>query len=134
MSAILPSASSGLLPYWLLLTSVAGTYNAIQNYFVLWQSKEVYAGKADEMTFLAGRIFGAWTMLASLIRAMAAYNIHDRSAYYLAIGTYALATFHFTSELLVFGSVKPNRASIGPLIVGWTGLIWTLTQRGHYVI
>lgn len=40
------------------------------------------------------------------------------SVYNLGIGTYALATFHFTTELLVFKSVKPNRASIGPLIVG----------------
>ncbi|KIR67495.1 hypothetical protein I312_102306 [Cryptococcus bacillisporus CA1280] len=130
--SFLPSAAAGILPYWLLLTSVAGTYNAVQNYFVIWQSKEVYAGKADEMTFLAGRIFGAWTLLASLIRGMASYNIYDPLVYNLGIGTYALATFHFTTELLVFKSVKPNRASIGPLIVGWTGLIWMLTQREHY--
>ncbi|WVF70660.1 hypothetical protein IAT40_005453 [Kwoniella sp. CBS 6097] len=115
------------------MTSVAGSYNAIQNYFVIWQSKEVYAGKADEMTHLAGRIFAAWTTLASVIRGMAAYNIHDPIAYNLAIATYALATFHFTAELLVFGGVKLNRASIGPLVIGWTGLIWTLTQRMHYV-
>lgn len=30
-----------------------------------------------KVTFLAGRIFGAWTLLASLIRGMASYNIHD---------------------------------------------------------
>ncbi|WVQ71083.1 hypothetical protein IAR50_000608 [Cryptococcus sp. DSM 104548] len=131
-TSVLPVATAGYLPYWLLLTSVAGTYNAIQNYFVIWQSKEVYAGKADEMTFLAGRIFGAWTMLASLIRGLASYNIHQPEIYSLAIGTYALATFHFTTELLIFKSVKPNRASIGPLVVGWTGLIWTLVQREHY--
>ncbi|WVQ85590.1 hypothetical protein IAT38_007756 [Cryptococcus sp. DSM 104549] len=130
--SILPSGASGILPYWLFLTSVAGTYNAVQNYFVLWQSKEVYAGKSEEMTFLAGRLFAAWTALASLIRGLAAYNINDPNLYKLAIGTYAVATFHFTTELLVFKSVKPNRASIGPLIVGWTGLIWTLTQRGFY--
>ncbi|WVO13098.1 hypothetical protein L204_100709 [Cryptococcus depauperatus] len=132
MSLTLPSASAGILPYWLLLTSVAGTYNAIQNYFIVWQSKEVYAGKAEEMTLLAGRLFGSWTMLASLVRGLAAYNIHDPIVYKLAICTYALATFHYTTELVVFKSVKPNRASIGPLVVGWTGLIWTLTQRNHY--
>ncbi|WRT65923.1 uncharacterized protein IL334_002874 [Kwoniella shivajii] len=133
MASLLPSTESGYLPYWFLLTTCAGTYNAIQNYFVIWQSKEVYSLKAHEMTFLAGRIFGTWTLLASLIRATAAYNVHDRVAYDLAIGTYALATFHFTSEWLIFGSVKPNRGSIGALIAGWTGLIWTLTQRGHYL-
>ncbi|WVR05614.1 hypothetical protein IAU60_002636 [Kwoniella sp. DSM 27419] len=133
MSTILPSTTAGVLPYWLLMTSVAGTYNALQNYFVIWQTQEVYAGKSHEVTRLAARLFAAWTMLASVIRGMAAYDIHSPVAYHLAIATYAVATFHFTTELLVFGSVKPNRASIGPLIVGWTGLIWTLTQRTHYL-
>lgn len=32
---------------------------------------------AIKVTFLAGRIFGAWTLLASLIRGMASYNIND---------------------------------------------------------
>lgn len=32
---------------------------------------------AIKVTFLAGRIFGAWTLLASLIRGMASYNIYD---------------------------------------------------------
>ncbi|WVN86736.1 uncharacterized protein L203_101908 [Cryptococcus depauperatus CBS 7841] len=49
-----------------------------------------------------------------------------------AICTYALATFHYTTELVVFKYIKPNRVSIWPLVVGWTGLIWMLTQRTHY--
>ncbi|WWC88119.1 uncharacterized protein L201_003023 [Kwoniella dendrophila CBS 6074] len=134
MSSLLPSVQSGYLPYFLLLTSVAGTYNAVQNYFIVWQSKEIYSRKADEMTLLAGRIFATWTAMASMIRGVAAYNINDPIAYNLVIGTYALATFHFMSEWLVFGSVKPNRGSAGPLVVGWTGLIWLLTQRESYLI
>ncbi|WWC68413.1 uncharacterized protein I206_102340 [Kwoniella pini CBS 10737] len=133
MTSLLPSTESGYLPYFLLITTCAGTYNAIQNHFVIWQSKEVYSKKANEMTFLAGRLFAAWTTLASLIRGTAAYNIHDKVAYNLVIGTYALATWHFTSEWLIFGSVKPNRGSIGAIIVGWVGLVWTLTQRDHYL-
>jgi hypothetical protein len=37
--------------------------------------------------------------------------------YTLAISTYAIALWHFGSELLIFRSVKVNRASAGPLIV-----------------
>jgi hypothetical protein len=36
--------AGGILPYWLLLTCTAAIYNSVQNYFVLWQSKEVYSG------------------------------------------------------------------------------------------
>jgi hypothetical protein len=38
----------GILPYWLLLTSSASVYNALQNYFVLWQTKEIYSLKSQE--------------------------------------------------------------------------------------
>jgi hypothetical protein len=38
----------GLLPYWLLLTSSAAIYNALQNYVISWQTKEVYGLKPDE--------------------------------------------------------------------------------------
>lgn len=43
--------ASGLLPYWLLLTSAASIYNAAQNYFILWQTKEIYSLKPYEGTW-----------------------------------------------------------------------------------
>jgi hypothetical protein len=33
----------------------------------------------------------------------------------------------------VFGSVKLNRGSIGPLLVGSSGMVWALTQRDYYL-
>ena len=38
----------GYLPHFLLLVGITATYNSIQNYFITWQTKEVYQGKADE--------------------------------------------------------------------------------------
>jgi len=46
------------------------------------------------------------------------WNIADSRLYTLAIGAFGVATFHFVTEWLVFGTVKPNRASIGPLVIG----------------
>jgi hypothetical protein len=40
------------------------------------------------------------------------------SLYTLAICAFGVATFHFGTEWLIFGTVKLNRASIGPLLVG----------------
>jgi hypothetical protein len=41
-------AGGGVLPYWLLITSVASVYNVVQNYITLKQSKEVYSGNPDQ--------------------------------------------------------------------------------------
>jgi hypothetical protein len=38
--------------------------------------------------------------------------------YDLAICAFGVASFHFITEWLVFGTVKPNRGSIGPLVIG----------------
>jgi hypothetical protein len=57
----------------------------------------------------------------------------DTSLYDLAICAFGVATLHFTTEWLVFGSVKLNRGSIGPLLVGSSGMVWALTQRDYYL-
>ncbi|GMK56396.1 hypothetical protein CspeluHIS016_0302360 [Cutaneotrichosporon spelunceum] len=126
-------AGGGVLPYWLLITSAASFYNVAQNYVTLKQSKEVYAGKPEEMTPLAGRLFGAWTAMAAVVRLLAAYDISNQGLYDLAICAFGVATLHFTTEWLVFGTVKPNRASLGPLLVGSSGVAWTLSQRAYYL-
>lgn len=43
-----PPAGGGILPYWLLITSVASIYNVAQNYVTLKQSKEIYSGKEEQ--------------------------------------------------------------------------------------
>lgn len=57
----------------------------------------------------------------------------DSSLYDLAICAFGVATLHFTTEWLVFGTVKLNRGSIGPLLVGSSGVVWALTQRDYYL-
>lgn len=47
LASFLPS-TPGALPYFFLLTSAASIYNAAQNYFILWQTKEIYSAKAHE--------------------------------------------------------------------------------------
>ncbi|RSH92741.1 ergosterol biosynthesis protein [Saitozyma podzolica] len=131
LASFLPS-TPGALPYFFLLTSAASIYNAAQNYFILWQTKEIYSAKAHEVSPLAARIFAMWTLVSAVIRGTAAYNVTNPTVYTLAISTYAIALWHFGSELLIFRSVKVNRASAGPLIVASVGLAWTLTQQEHY--
>ena len=44
--------AGGYLPYWLLITAGASVYNSVQNYFILWQTREIYGPKAHEGTRL----------------------------------------------------------------------------------
>ncbi|KAL7423711.1 hypothetical protein Q5752_001293 [Cryptotrichosporon argae] len=129
----LPPASGGFLPYWLLITAGASLYNVVQNYVTLWQTKEVYSGAAEQVTPLAARLFSAYTMMSAGIRIAAAYDIKSRALYDLSALAFSVAAFHFTTEWLVFGTVRPNRASSFPLLIGAGSLVWVLTQRSFYL-
>jgi hypothetical protein len=41
---------------------------------------------------------------------------HPTSVYNLALATYGIAAFHFTSEMFLFKTVKLNRASVGTFV------------------
>lgn len=54
-----PPVGGGILPYWLLITSIASIYNVAQNYVTLKQSKEIYSGKEEQSEFNAAFLSSA---------------------------------------------------------------------------
>ncbi|KAK1927897.1 hypothetical protein DB88DRAFT_507957 [Papiliotrema laurentii] len=125
-------AQGGYLPYFLLLGGTAGLYNTIQNFFTSAQTKELYSGQQQQVSRLTCRLFGLYTGIVSVIRFYAAYNITNQPVYDLALIAHAFALWHFTTEMVAFGSVKVNRASISPFIVATTGIVWMWSQRAFY--
>lgn len=63
----------------------------------------------------------------------AAYNIHDKNLYLLALCTYLIVLSHFTAELLVYGTMRFGKGLASPLVVATTSVIWMLTQWSFYV-
>ncbi|XTI92813.1 hypothetical protein V2W45_1248748, partial [Cenococcum geophilum] len=49
-------------------------------------------------TPLALCLFGTWKLLSTIVRAYAAYNIHDKTIYSLPLWTYVVALAHFGGE------------------------------------
>ncbi|KAF3916595.1 hypothetical protein ABW20_dc0103336 [Dactylellina cionopaga] len=96
----------GLLPKFLLFVSVVSVANSFQCYATLKFTKRVYSGKPFEVNGLSSRTFGTWTLLASLVRFYAAYNISNPAVYDICIGTFVFAGWHFFSEWLYFGTAR----------------------------
>lgn len=124
----------GLLPKWMLIVSAAAFFNSAQCFVSPFKfNREIYSLQVSEVTRLSARLFGLWTFLSGAIRLYCAYNMNDRTAYLMAIGTYALALFHFSSELLIFKTVKVNRASLGPFIVSSLSICWMVSSYSKYI-
>ena len=87
----------------------------------------------DQVSPLAARLFGTWTFMAGLIRFYASYNLENPSLYQLAIWTHVLAAAHFTSETLVFKTIRFSGPQIFPFAAAFGGTLWMSLQYGHYV-
>lgn len=97
-------------------------------------STEKNAGKAqDQVTPLAARVFGVWTILAGIVRIYTARDVHNRALYELSLITHMVAAIHFSSELLFFKTLKLSGPQFFPLAAGFGGTIWMTLQYGHYV-
>ncbi|SPN98490.1 probable ERG28 - involved in synthesis of ergosterol [Cephalotrichum gorgonifer] len=92
-----------------------------------------HKGAADQVTPLAARLFGTWTLLASIVRLYAAYNLHIGPVYDMAVWTYVVALGHFGSELFIFKSMTFGKPQFFPFLFATTALIWMPTVKEHYV-
>lgn len=87
----------------------------------------------DQVTPLAARLFGTWTMLAGFVRMYAAHDISNRALYQLALLTHVVAAVHFISELTVYKTLRLTGPQLFPLVAGTGGSIWMALQYAHYV-
>jgi hypothetical protein len=87
----------------------------------------------DQVTPLAARLFGTWTLITGIVRIYTAYDVHSPALYQLGVLTHALAAAHFTSELLVFRTLRLTGPQFFPLFAGYGGTIWMIMSYSQYV-
>lgn len=128
--------------------SLVSIGNSIQTYVSLAGTQQVYSGtqasipkgtpprtvpSTSPVTPLQARTFGVWTALSCVIRLYAAYHVHERAVYQLAMWTFGLAFAHFGSEWLWFGTARFGKGLAGPLVVSTVSGLWMWTQYGFYI-
>ncbi|KAL2110064.1 hypothetical protein VUR80DRAFT_1671 [Thermomyces stellatus] len=162
LSSWLPP-SNGILPYYMALLSIISIGNSVQNLLTLHYTRRTYnglftpntslpaataadsvnklvpapspahKGATDQVTPLAARLFGTWTLVTSVVRLYAAYNLHLGPVYDMAIWTYVVALGHFASELLVFKTMTFGKPQFFPFLFATTALVWMPMVRDYYV-
>ncbi|KAB5515181.1 hypothetical protein GE09DRAFT_581161 [Coniochaeta sp. 2T2.1] len=88
----------------------------------------------DQSTPLAARLFATYTFAVGLIRWYAAYGLENRALYQLGIWTHVIAAAHFTSEMLVFKTVRFGWEHLFPLCAAYVGAVWMVVQYDNYVV
>ncbi|KAI1208490.1 Erg28-like protein [Annulohypoxylon truncatum] len=86
----------------------------------------------DQVTPLAARLFGTYTIISAIVRIYAAYYLHLAPVYQMTIWTYVVALFHFGSEFAVY-----RTAYLGPIATTFffatVGITWMASQYSFYV-
>jgi hypothetical protein len=124
-----------------LQVSAVSVLNSIQAYASLYATQRIYSvrqnakGKTgpSQITPVAARLFGTWTLVSSMVRLYAAYHISNPQIYQMAFSTYAIAFFHFYSEWLLFGTAKWGFPLAGPALISVGTMTWMWLQWGYYV-
>lgn len=129
--------------------------NGIQAYTSLYATRRVYNGPKQSpissqsipkgipsntlrpnlspVTPLSAHLFGTWTALSAIVRLYAAYHVHDKAVYEIALWSFGVAWLHFVTEWTVFGSTSWALPLAFPVGVSTTSLIWMWMQYDHYV-
>lgn len=67
-----------------------------------------------------------------VIRAQAAYNVHNKALYDLALGTFVGVIWMLGTEMVVWRTVKMGDVVV-PLGITGVGVLWMGWQRGSYI-
>jgi hypothetical protein len=151
MSTYLPQ-HDGLLPYFLLLvcemristllsidhhyqTSFLATAHSLVCYISppSVALKQFSGTHHPPHTRLLAHVYGVKNIYTSLIRTYAAYQINNPALYNLATFTYAAVLFLFTTELVVWRTVR-LREAVFPFVNAGVGLAWMLSSRERYLV
>ncbi|PHH63661.1 hypothetical protein CDD81_5642 [Ophiocordyceps australis] len=90
---------------------------------------------SDQVTPLASRLFGTWTLITCIVRCYAAYNLHIGPVYNIAIWTYVVALGHFASELFIYKTMTFGLPQFFPFFLASGALVSMCSPltRQHYV-
>ncbi|RYP53609.1 hypothetical protein DL768_001473 [Monosporascus sp. mg162] len=87
----------------------------------------------DQVTPLAARLFGTYTLISAVVRIYASYHLHLAPVYQMALWTYVVALAHFASEFFVYKTTRFGTPVAMPFFFATVGVTWMVGQYGFYV-
>ncbi|RAL07019.1 Erg28 family protein [Aspergillus homomorphus CBS 101889] len=132
-TAWLPPYEAGLLPYFLLYSTLATLAHALTTYLHPLRSIHAFSGpSAPPKSPLLAHVYGLINLLAASIRLSAAYHIHNAPVYDLAVLSFVFVLALYLSEILVWGTVAVRDGMV-PIVASGVGVLWMVGGREWYL-
>ncbi|KAK7103693.1 ergosterol biosynthetic protein 28 homolog [Littorina saxatilis] len=113
------------LSVWIGFVAIMALGNTMQCFFDhSFLSSRLYTTQPERnVTGLAARLFGTWTLLAAVLRFACAVNIHNNTVYHLTFFSFFLALGHFVSEVYPYKTAELSIGVCAPLLVSSLSII-----------
>ncbi|RAK81549.1 uncharacterized protein BO72DRAFT_492380 [Aspergillus fijiensis CBS 313.89] len=129
----LPPYEEGLLPYFLLYSTLATLTHSLATYLRPLPSIQAFTGpNAPARSPLLAHVYGLANLLAAGIRGAAAYHIHVAPVYDLALLSFGAVLGFYVAEVGVWRTVRV-REGVVPVVAAGVGVVWMEWARGGYV-
>lgn len=124
LEALKPKQKLPAISYWLLLVSFMSLFGTIQAFSTTALLKQFQFNLAqEEVTPMAGRLFGCWTTLATLLRINCALEPQNRSIWRLTYITFLVAAGFYGHNYFVAKTID-TRNVLMPMCFALPSLLW----------
>ncbi|KAK8060038.1 transmembrane domain-containing protein [Apiospora saccharicola] len=87
----------------------------------------------DQVTPLAARLFGTYTLISAIVRLYASYHLNLEPVYMMAMSTYLVALAHFATEYFFYKTYYMGGPQLMPFLFATSGTVWMVMQKSYYV-
>ncbi|XP_067942570.1 ergosterol biosynthetic protein 28 homolog [Watersipora subatra] len=114
------------LRIWIALVAFMALGNTFAIFFgtPTFLKSRLYNSKPEELTPLAARLFGVWTLLASVVRGYCSLHLRNKLIFQVTLLTFAIAFLHFMTELFAYETCLLEIGVISPLIISGISMLW----------
>lgn len=124
LEALKPKQRLPLLSYWLLFVSAVSLFGTVQAFYTTDLLKQYQFNLAiDQVTPLTGRLFGCWTLLATLLRLNCALEPSNKSIYRLTTVTFMIALGFFSHNFFIANTMSFRNVAM-PLAFAAPSFLW----------
>lgn len=124
------SADGAVLRVWVLITGLAGLGAGISAYRKpLSPHKTLYNNTSATKNEAFAHMYGTWLFTSTIIRVsffLAAAPLRQPSSplFWITLGTYLIALFHFVTEIFVYRHASLLPGGFAPLVVAGLSILW----------
>eukprot|EP01100_Stratorugosa_tubuloviscum_P004555 TRINITY_DN2148_c0_g2_i3.p1 TRINITY_DN2148_c0_g2~~TRINITY_DN2148_c0_g2_i3.p1 ORF type:complete len:142 (-),score=40.66 TRINITY_DN2148_c0_g2_i3:157-582(-) len=118
-----------LLQIWLLFVSALSLFGAFQAFFLETLKDQQFSNAPEQVTDVARRLFGSWTILATVILALCAFHLHEKAIVNATLGSFIIVFIVYSYETFIAKTIPLWPNATAPFIIAGISFFWIIIDK-----